>query len=108
MDLYDVPIKFGWELLLFKQAVEQPRSEAGFESGLEFRGWGTESKSVPGVSEFEIGVEPISDVGQAETEPSPIFEDFLGTSFDNLDRVANVDLDEDPQTPMEITQTKPI
>jgi len=108
LDLGDVPVKFGWELAVLKQVVEQLRSNGVFESGLEFRGLGTKSESVPDVSGFETRAEPVSDVGKAEIEPSPIFEDFLGTSFDNLDRVADIDLDEEPQTPIEITQTKPI
>jgi len=47
-------------------------------------------------------------VGQDETEPSSVFEDFLGIAFDNLDRVADIDLNEEPHTPIEITQSKPI
>ena len=62
-DLYDVPVKSGWELVLFKLVVEQPRSEDVFKSGVELGGWGIESKSVPDVSGFKTGVEPISDVG---------------------------------------------
>jgi len=108
LDLGDVPVKFRWELAVLKPVVEQLRSDGVFESGLEFRGLGTKSESVPDVSGFETRAEPVSDVGKAEIEPSPIFEDFLGTSFDNLDRVADIDLDEEPQTPIEITQTKPI
>ena len=85
MNLDDMPVKFGWELILFKPVVEPPRSEGVFESGLEFGGLGTKSEFVHDVSGFETGAEPVSDVGQAETEPSPVFEDFLGTSSDNLD-----------------------
>jgi len=47
-------------------------------------------------------------VGQDETESSQVFENFVGSSFDNLDRVADVESDEKPQTPIEIIQTKPI
>ena len=102
MNLSDLPVKFGWELVLCKPVVEQPRSEDVFESGLEFRGWGTESESVPDVGGFETGAEPVSDVAQGETEPSLAFEDFVGSSFDNLDRVADVESDEEPQTLIEI------
>jgi len=106
LDLCDVPVKSRWELVLFKPIVEQPRSEDVFESKLEFGDWGTESESVPNVSGFETGAELVSDVGQDEPEPSPVFEDFLGSSFDNLDRVADVESDEEPQSPIEIIQTK--
>ena len=77
-------------------------------AGLYFEGFGTGSESVPDLSGFKTGAEPISDVGKAELKLLAIFEDFLGTSFDNLDRVADIDLDEEPQTSIEITQTKPI
>jgi len=108
LNLSDLPVKFGWELVLCKPVVEQARSEAVFESGLDFGGWGTESEFVHDVGVFEIGSEPVSDVGQGEAEPSPPFEDFVGSSFDNLDRVADVESDEEPQNPIEIIQAKPI
>jgi len=79
--------------------VEQLRFEGVFEFGLEFGGLGTEFESVPDVGGFETGVEPDSEVGQGETESSPVFEDLLGSSFDNLDWVADVESDEEPQTP---------
>ena len=108
LDLCDVPVKFGWELVLFKLIVEQPRYEGFFESGLKFGDWGTKSKSIPDVSGFERGAELVFDMGKAETKPLSVFEHFSGTAFDNLDRVADIDLDEEPRTPIEITQCKPI
>ena len=108
LDLGDVPTKFGWELVLFKPVVEQPRSEGVSVSGLEFGGFRTGSEPVPDLGRFETGPEHVSDVGKAEPEPSPVFENFLGTSFDNLDWVADINLDEGPQTPIEIIQTKPL
>jgi len=108
LDLGDVPVKFGWELVLFKPIVEQPRSKGVSMSGLDFGGFGTRSEYVPNLGGFETGAEPVSDVDKAEPEPSPVFEDFLGTSFDNLVRVIDIDVDEEPQTPIKIIQTKPI
>ena len=96
LNLSDLPVKFGWELVLFKPVVEQPRSDGVFESGLEFGGLGTEFESGLDVSGFEIGAKPVSNMGKAETQPSSVFQDFLGTAFDNLDRVADIDLDEEP------------
>jgi len=60
------------------------------------------------VGGFEIGAEPGSDVCQGKTEPSPVFKYFVGSSFDNLDRVADVESDEEQQAPIDIIQTKPI
>jgi len=108
LNLSDLPVKFGWKLVLFKPVTEQPKSEGVFESGSDFGGLGTEFQSSADVSGFETGAEPVSDMGKAEIEPSSVFEDFLGTVFDNLDQVADIDLDEEPQTPIEITQSKPI
>jgi len=93
---------------MFKLVVEQPRSEGIFESGLEIGDLGIEFESVPDLGGFETGAEPVTEVGQGETEPSPVFEDFLRSSFNNLDRVADVESDEEPQTPIEIIQTKPV
>jgi len=67
---------------------------------------GTRSESVPNLGGFEKGVETVSDVGEAKLEPAPVFEDFLGTSFDNMDRVADMDMDEEPLAPSETIQTK--
>ena len=94
--------------MLFKPVVEQPRSEDVSVTGLDFGGFGTRSESVPDLGGFKIRAEPVSDVDEAEPEPLPDFEDFLRTSFDNLDRVTDIDLDEELQTPTEITQSKSI
>ena len=107
LNLSDLPVKFGGELVLCKPVVEQARFEAIFEFGLDFGGWGTESESIPDVGGFEIGAEPVSGVGQGETEPSPAFEDFVGSSFDDLDRIADVESDEEPQTPLKSSKPNP-
>jgi len=57
LDLGDIPVKFGWELELFKPVVEQTRSEGGFESGVDFGVLGTRSEPVLDLGGFEIGVE---------------------------------------------------
>ena len=106
LDLGDILVKFGWELELFKPVVEQTRSKGVFESGVDFGVLGTRSEPVSDQGGFEIGMKTVSDVGEAEPEPAPVFEDFLGTSFDNMDRVADIDLDEEPQAPSEAIQTK--
>ena len=81
-------------------------------SGWGFDDLGTGSDTVHELGGLETGHEPISDVG---TEPllSHSFEDFLNSSFDNLNRVADVVSDEAPQTlsepiqPQTVPQTQP-
>ena len=57
---------------------------------------GTRPEPVPDLGGFETGVEIVSDVGEAEPELAPVFWNFLGTVFDNMDRVADIDLDKKP------------
>jgi len=71
-------------------------------------GWGfddlrTGSETIHEFGGLETGTEPVSDVG---TEPvlSHFLGDFLDSSFDNLDRVADVVSDEEPKTPSEPIQ----
>ena len=90
---------------MFKPIVKQTRSEGVFESEVDFGVLGTRSEPVPDLGGFETEVNTVFDVGDAETQPAPAFEDFLGTLFDYLDRVADIDLDEEPQAPNETIQT---
>ena len=91
---------------LFKPVIEQTRSEGVFESRVDFGVLGTRSEPIPNLGGFETGEKTVYDVGEAEPEPAPVPEDFLGTSFDNMDRVADIDLDKEPQAPSEPIQTK--
>ena len=64
LDLSDIPVNFGWELVWFKPIVEQPRSEGVSVSRLECGGLGTEYES--NLSGLEIGVKHVSEVGKAK------------------------------------------
>jgi len=83
-----------------KPIIKQPRAEEDCMSGWAFANLRTESEPVHAFGDFETGTEPVSDVG---TEPVLLhpFEDFLDSSFDNLDRVVDVVFDEESKTPGE-------
>jgi len=73
-------------------------------------GWGfddlrTGSQTIHEFGGLETVTVPVSDVG---TEPvlSHFFGDFLDSSFDNLDQVADVVSDEDCKTPSDTIQHK--
>jgi len=72
-------------------------------SGWGFDDLGIGSETVHEFSGLETGTEPVSDVG-TELVLSHSFEDFLDSSFDNLDRVVDVVSDDEPKSPSEPLQ----
>ena len=135
LKLEDVPYEFGWDLVLFEfvvvdleSKVVQGPSEAKFEvfevedeSSL-FEGDSDEShvtgeKSVlagtgpePGsesssfLPESETRVEPGSDTFECQPEPFLVHEEQM----DESERVADVDVSEESESPIEILQPKTI
>jgi len=104
-DLGDISSGFDWEITTWKPTVEQPRAEEDFMSRWGFGDLGTRSDTVHQLGGLETGSEPVSDVG---TKPvsSHSSEDFLDSSFDNLDWVADVVSDDEPKTPSEPIEPK--
>jgi len=64
---------------------------------------GTGSEPVHEFGDLEIGTEPVSDV-RSEPVLSHSFEDFLDSSFHNLERLVDVVSDDEPKTPSEPIQ----
>ena len=68
--------------------VDDDTSEEGAEVDLNLR----------------TGVEPIHDTKGSGSESLPVFEDYLGDSFE---KVGEINLDEEPQTPIEPVPSVP-
>jgi len=101
-DLGDIPSRFGWEITVWKPTVEQPRAE-GELCLWGFANLGTGSETVHEFGGIETGIEPVSDVGSEPLGPH-VVEDFLESSFDDFDRVADVVSNDEPKTPSEPIQ----
>ena len=107
LGLTDIPPEFGWDLVLFEPITEQSGVEAQTEID------GDMSVSVEGSEvlhkdswAFElakIGPASVPDPRKPQIEPKLVFEDRLD---DFSEKVADIDLDEGPETPIEIVQTE--
>jgi len=107
--LTDIPPEFGWNLVLFEPITEQSGVEAQTEIDGDMSG-SEEGSEVLHKDSWafvlaETGPTPVSDPRKSQTEPKPVFEDRLDDFSEN---VADIDLDEEPETPIEIVQTKPV
>ena len=112
MGLNVVPSSFGWELVLWKPLVHHLRAEIGVKPTEVF----VEVHDVVEVEDdtseegatvdlnLGTGAEPVHDYGDVGSESIPVFEDYLGDTFE---KVGEIDLDKGPQTPSELVPSIP-
>ena len=105
MGLNVVPSSFGWELVEWKPFVHQSRAEIRGKPAEVFG----ELHDVLGIRDdtstegkidlnLGTGAEPVHEFEGSGSESLPVFEDHPGHSFE---KVGEVVLDEEPQTPAE-------
>jgi len=121
LGLNEVPSESGWDLVLWKLALEQSRpkgvlgpSEVQTEifdvvddSSLSEDSVLTETRFEPvfDMSESKTRPEPVLDIGEARIEPPLVFEENVDDFFD---KVADFEKDERVETPIVIVQPKTI
>jgi len=116
--LGDVPSRFVWKLVEWKPTVEQSESKGGLGPNevftdvfevLEVVDDVSEEGSVPenilGLGDFETGPEPIPNFSEIRIESPLVFEDKLDDPFD---KVADINVNEEPETPHETIQSTPV
>jgi len=109
LGLTDIPPEFGWDLVLFEPITEQSGAETQPEFDDDMSG-SEEGSAVLHNDSWafvlaETGSASVPDPRRPQIEPKPVFEDRLD---DFSERVADIDLDEEPETPIEIVQTRPV
>jgi len=112
MGLNDVPSGFAWELVEWKPMVQLFRAEFGVKPTENFVEVcdvvevedDTSGESVKIDLNLRIEAEPVHDLGGIGSESLPVFEDYLGDTFE---KVGEIDLDEGPQTSNEPVPSVP-
>ena len=105
---------FVWDLVLFEVdgdqivlegVLESNKAQTRFVGVVESSGVLFEAEDSPGPV-----CEGVSDLSQTGTGPSLVFVDSLHDPFINLDRIGDIEKNDNDEsdTPIEIVQTKPI
>jgi len=120
LELYEIPFKFGWNLVVWKPILEQSQpkgvlgpneahvkvvdvlddsssSEGDSDSVVVEIG----SELVSDQSEFGTGSEPIPEIGETRIKPLLVFEEDVDDSFD---RLTDFEKDEEVEIPILVVQ----
>ena len=66
---------------------------------------GSVPKNILGLGDFGTGSEPVPDFSETKTKSPLVFEDKLDDTFN---RVVDIDVNKEPETPHETVQSTPV
>ena len=123
LGLNEVPPEFGWDLVFFEPILEQSRPK-GVQgpSDVQTEVIDVDDDSSPSegdsdsvhVTSWEIVLvetrsEHVPDSNKPQLEPNPFYEERSDDFLDDFsEKVADMDLGEGPETPIETVQTMPV